>query len=149
MKKLELGQMLQLFGNAGVIIGILFLGYELNQNNRFLAEEARSAALQNQISHPELIGTNSEAARLLYSSAGDQPLTELERYQRLNLVIALFRRWEWEYQRSLLGFLELPPKSAYTERYRELQLEPEWTEVKARFSPGFVAWMDESVVNER
>ncbi len=149
MKKLDLGQSLQLLGNAGVIIGILFLAYELNQNNRFLAEEMRSAALQNQISHPELIGTNSEAARLLYSSAGDQPLTELERYQRLNLVIALLRRWEWEYQRSLLGFLVLTPPEGYRGRFRELQLEPEWAEVKARFSPEFVAWMDESVVNER
>ena len=109
MKKLDLGQTLQLLGNVGVIIGILFLAYELNQNNRFLAEEMRAAALQNQISHQELIGTNSEAARLLYSSAVDQPLTELEQYQRLNLTIALLRRWEWEYQRYLLGFLVLTP----------------------------------------
>jgi hypothetical protein len=148
LKKLDLGQTLQLLGNAGVIIGILFLAYELNQNNRFLAEEMRAAALQNQISHPELIGTNSEVARLLYSSAVDQPLTELERYQRLNLTIALLRRWEWEYQRSLLGFLVLTPPEGYRGRFRELQLGPEWAEVKARFSPEFVAWMDEIVVNE-
>jgi hypothetical protein len=32
LKKLDLGQTLQLLGNAGVIIGILLLVYELNQN---------------------------------------------------------------------------------------------------------------------
>ena len=42
MKKIELGQMITVLANIGVIAGILFLGYELRQNTLV----SRAAALQ-------------------------------------------------------------------------------------------------------
>lgn len=42
MKKIELGQTLQLLGNAGVIVGIFLLAYELNQNRELMQAQTRS-----------------------------------------------------------------------------------------------------------
>ena len=43
MKKIDLGQTLQLLGNAGVIVGILLLVYELNQNRQMMQAQTRNA----------------------------------------------------------------------------------------------------------
>jgi len=37
MKKIDLSQTMTLFVNVGVIIGIIFLAFELRQNNQHLA----------------------------------------------------------------------------------------------------------------
>jgi len=42
LKKLDVGQTLQLVGNAGVIFGILLLVYELNQNRAMMQAQMRS-----------------------------------------------------------------------------------------------------------
>jgi hypothetical protein len=41
MKKLEIGQTIQILANVGVIAGIAFLGLELRQNNELMAAQAR------------------------------------------------------------------------------------------------------------
>jgi len=40
--KIDLGQTISVLANVGVIAGIVFLGYELRQNNSLLASQARS-----------------------------------------------------------------------------------------------------------
>ena len=62
MKKIDLGQMITILGNVGVIAGIVFLGLELRQSNeqsRLQAEgEAdvrRNAVLELVIENPDLI----------------------------------------------------------------------------------------------
>ena len=42
MKKIDLGQTITILANVGVIAGIVFLAFELRQNNTFLAEQARN-----------------------------------------------------------------------------------------------------------
>lgn len=46
MKKFDLGQSLNTLANVGVIAGIIFLAYELNQNNEFLELEAKATRVQ-------------------------------------------------------------------------------------------------------
>ncbi len=41
MKKLDLGQTISILANIGVIAGIVFLGFELRQNNVQLASQSR------------------------------------------------------------------------------------------------------------
>ena len=147
MKKIDLGQTIAIVANLGVIAGIVFLGYELNQNNQFLAAEARYALLQNQVSMMETIATNPDLARLLYEPLNSVPLTELERARRRDLVISLLRRWEWEHERFTQGVTDLPPTETFRARYRQNYLELDWPDLKPRFSPAFAEWMDENVVN--
>ena len=46
MKKIDLGQALQILGTAGVILGIFLLVYELNQNRELMAAEIRNSIAQ-------------------------------------------------------------------------------------------------------
>jgi len=48
MKKIDLGQSLQIFANAGVILGIVFLVFELNQN-----QDIGRAQVRNEIARAE------------------------------------------------------------------------------------------------
>ena len=41
MKKIDLGQTISILANVGVIAGIVFLGFELRQNNALMAADAR------------------------------------------------------------------------------------------------------------
>ncbi len=59
MKNIDLGQTLNTLANVGVIAGIIFLAYELNQNNEFLELEAKATRV-----HITLDGWE----RMLYSS---------------------------------------------------------------------------------
>ena len=47
MKKIDLGQTIQIVASLGVIGGILLLVYELRQNNELLLAEAGQRALEN------------------------------------------------------------------------------------------------------
>ena len=48
MKKLDLGQTVTILANLGVIAGIVFLAYELRQNNALLRFESDLRLLENQ-----------------------------------------------------------------------------------------------------
>jgi hypothetical protein len=41
MKKVDIGQVIAVTANMGVIAGIVFLALELQQNNRFLSAQAQ------------------------------------------------------------------------------------------------------------
>ena len=42
MKKLDIGQTMSVLANVGIIAGIVFLGYELQQNNDQLRSQSRA-----------------------------------------------------------------------------------------------------------
>jgi len=147
MKKIDLGQTISIIANLGVIAGIVFLGYELRQNNRFLAEEARYSMLQNQISWADSIGTDAESARLVFLPNDEPPLTELQSFQRAEILMGLLRRWEWEYQRYQLGIGDLPPLAAFRAGFRRAHLGQDWTELRSQLSPEFAEWMETNVAH--
>ena len=62
MKKLELGQTLQLLGNLGVIVGILLLVYELNQNSDLVGAQIHQSRADAYVS---LMEDRSNSERLV------------------------------------------------------------------------------------
>ena len=46
MKKINLGQLIGILANLGVIAGIVFLAFELEQNNQLMEAEARTAGAE-------------------------------------------------------------------------------------------------------
>ena len=55
MKKIDLGETIQVIASVGVIAGIVFLGVELQQNNELLAAQARAAGdLEAVVAIPQL-----------------------------------------------------------------------------------------------
>ncbi len=130
MKKLGLGQTLQLLGTAGVIVGILLLVYELNQNRVLMRAETRNSIAQS------ISATISEQARdpqiadiYMRGRAGEQ-LTPLEAEQFGYQVIAWFRLWEnqhYQYRQGLYDESEfLAVQELSLRALRESGMRQQW-----------------------
>jgi hypothetical protein len=63
MKKIDLGQVIQMLANIGVIAGIVFLAMELRQNNQLLIEQAQQGMVQNQREWTFFSAGDSDVAR--------------------------------------------------------------------------------------
>jgi len=81
LKKLELGQTLQLLGNAGVIIGILLLVYELNQNRDMMMAQTRNELSQGLIEILLDVSNNEERTSIYARGSAGEALSEIESRQ--------------------------------------------------------------------
>ena len=96
MKNTEFGQLLQLLGNLGVIVGILLLVYELNQNREMMQAQTRSS-ISDQLSNivlQELVIPGMQAS--LMKMRNNEPLTPMDEF----LLEARSTVW-WRYRENV------------------------------------------------
>ena len=150
MKKLDLGQTITILANMGVIGGILLLAYELRQNNLYLQEQARFNVFQNRVDANVLFAENTEIARLWNWREDDGPLSDLDRARLDDLFHTVILRWQYDYQTLQLGvvgvenFPEEMMRLTWRERPHFVEV---WRQRSAGYSPDFVEWMEENIVN--
>ena len=145
MKKLDLGQALTILANVGVIAGIIFLAFELRQNNEFLAAEARFNRLSVSTENWSLLAENDALAQLRYKDINDIEMTpeEQDRWESYLMRVLITREW---------SFRELPRSELPVEVWRRVTREQSglhelYEREKDGFDPEFVAWFDENVLN--
>ena len=151
MKKLGLGQTIGILANIGVVAGILFLAYEIQQNNKFLAAQARSVLTSNRISASEMNLLPENLSALLKARNGEE-LSAEENYRLELIAVSLLVRWEAEYNEFEAGMftMEALPVEGYRSSIRSHpSLLEVWELRKSFLHPGFVQFMEENVVNER
>jgi len=109
----NLNRWLTLCANIGVVIGIIFLAFELQQNNELLksqAQETQALSIQNATTLDQdfllVIAADSALAEtwFTYLRAPDT-LTEVKQLQASYLMAALLRRLEGVYLQKRLGSL--------------------------------------------
>lgn len=102
---LEIGQVLTLGANVGVIAGIVFLAMELRQNNRLLAAQARYSLREyrNDIADSLMLPHVMEAT---HKWAAGEELTAMERSTGLMAALKLIELWEWQYGEYAAGMLQ-------------------------------------------
>jgi len=95
MKRTDLGSLVTVAANIGVIVGIIFLGVEIRGNT--MATQAANIQFAAEMDQSSLIsiGSNSEVSRIwsAYLSA-PETLTDAERIQGNYIFAALVRRLE-------------------------------------------------------
>ena len=151
MKKLDIGQTLGILANVGVIAGIVFLGFELRQNNSFLAAQARSQLTANRISAVEMTLVPENLSVISKAQNGEE-LTQEETLRLSFIGTGLFVRWEAEYKELAAGMYTTAdvPLEGYRQSFSSFPgLRDEWQTRKRTADPGFVQFMEENVVNER
>ncbi len=151
MKRLDLGQTLGILANAGVIAGILFLGYEIRQNNRFLAAEARAGMTANRVSYNDMMLAPENLSAYLRATRNEQ-LSDEETARLTIIGNSLLVRWESEYREFAAGMypLETLPIAGYRNTFATFPgFQDLWRSRKHLWDPEFVQFMEESVVNER
>ena len=149
MKKIEPRQIASLIANIGVIGGILLLAYELRQNNDLMEAEARLNRTVMAIDTWRFIAENPDLLELREKERRGEELSAADARRIDATLMAIFVALEWT-------FNERPEGSS--ERHQIIAIQrhnfasyPEfgrvWQERKDAFSPAFVQWMDENVVD--
>ena len=75
MKNFDVAQKTTLLANIGVIAGIVFLGIEMNQNNKFLRADAISAVLETRLVRQSRVLDGIDFASLMERNATQDELS--------------------------------------------------------------------------
>ena len=140
---------IELVGIAAVVLSLVFVAYEIRQNNELMAADARQVRTSMVIDSWRFGAENGELAEIRVRERNGEELTDVERERVDALVMAIFVGLDWQ-------FKELTANSPEMNQVREVQrynfankaeYRRVWADRKNSFRPEFVQWMDENVVN--
>ncbi len=149
MRKVDLGQALGILANFGVIAGIVFLGYELRQNNELMRFDAEYLHFQNRIYPHQAVLEEGGLAETLAKVQKNAVLDDTERVRMDAYYGWMYRAFEWEHSQAGRGFLEAIPLDRWAQMTRENQYAREHREWYSEnvASPEFLEFMDRDVLN--
>ena len=140
--KIDPGQGLQMLANLAVLIGIMFLGLEINQSTEATRASSRDAAVDQALSFFEQRLDNEVIARAEFKLLSGGELDAFESYQLANFQYFNFRTFEnifIHYENGLFSQSEWF-------RYRDILVEvlesneiamELWTSTPSHWSPSF------------
>jgi hypothetical protein len=97
MKNTNFVQVVSVLANIGVLAGIVFLAFELRQNNEQLAAQSRFNYYQQCIAQTRSLADDPQLIDLVLKSRSGELLTESEQVRVSQLISTLFVAWEFEY----------------------------------------------------
>ena len=139
----------EIIGVLGIIAGIVFLGFELRQNNDLMAAEARFNRMTMVVDAWKFRAVQEELYELRERWNNDEVLSRQEQARLDASVMAVLVLVDWT-------FRELSEDSPELNQSREVQRynfanEPiygkVWEDRKNAFDPAFVRWMEEKVID--
>ena len=146
----KMSHIVSMVANFGVIAGIVFLGFELQQNNQLMVEEARYNELSQRITQNLHVLSNPEIHQLRINPP-DNPIP-LQRDQLRYLYRNTWLTWQWEYQIAEAGVYAWAELEVFAEdwqrAFQSRQMADAWESDKENaLTADFVQWMDENVAN--
>jgi hypothetical protein len=150
MTKIDVGQVITIFANVGVILGIGLLAFELHQNNELLESQANLVLLQNRLAGAEWIASDDSLGMALIKEQNGGELNPLELFKLENYYYATLSKWEWEHRQNLAGLISsdnLPVNDwrAVFSSYQGFARVWSDDEFRKRFSNDFIDFFDENV----
>jgi hypothetical protein len=136
----------EVLGVVGIIAGIVFLGYELRQNNELMAAEARFNYLVLVTNAYSDLAFNRDYAELRIKSANGETLDATDYLQLEAAVMRVLTTFQWTY-------LELPVDSPEQISLRdtaqrlfdEAIFRRVWNDRKSGFDEPFVHWLEQEI----
>ena len=152
MKKLDLGQALQVFGNVAVLAGIVFLALELRQNNELIRAEARNTQNERIEDFVQQVYTVPGLAEIVLKIREGEPLTEVEeimlRGRQGRQLRGFFAQWrEYTEGAGEAPNLEVWRSFFYEGGYYTPPLISGWEDIKTTLPPDFIRHVEENVLN--
>ena len=148
MKLKKLNAWMTLAANLGVIAGIVFLAFEIRQNNELLAVEARAVGEENRMRDELLILENADLRDVLIRANRGEELTAEELLLLRVFQSTVMNGWQATWLEYEAGLIDI---DGYTDRWRNLfwfnEYSGRWEETKHRYRADFELWMDENVVH--
>lgn len=147
MNSERLNRWLTLGANVGVIAGIIFLGFELRQNNQLLVEQARYSMLENQKQWAYFVSAANNVSDTVMSPDDNSELSKTDKIRRAELIGTLLFMWQWEYEQSqsnLFGESDVSVE-AYKHGWRNYYIANIWPEIRGWYTDEFVRFMEEKI----
>jgi hypothetical protein len=154
MKNIDLGQTITILANIGVITGIVFLGFELRQNNQILIAQASYTQFSVERGRRNrLIENVGGITDVMQKSKAGIPLNAGEAF-RLNLTWEdLFHSWHWQYREVAAGrlpddFFDIENARAIW-RANQQGLSEYLGERESRLDIDFLQFLKSNIVNDQ
>jgi hypothetical protein len=152
----NLNKWLTLIANFGVVLGIIFLGIEISQNNDALDAQTRNYWVERRMVMMHMMISDPELETLLRkSTAGMEPLTETEIARAgtvgYRLMVSFAHQFD-EFSRGRLDESEIINLhyAVYHSEFNNFRVPEVWPLYKRQeASPEFVLWFEENVVKPR
>jgi len=134
---------------VGIIAGIVFLGFELRQNNELMKAEARFNRLSTVTEAWRFVAEHGDLTELRVRMDGGETLSVGEERRVTASIMSVFVMVEWT-------FRELGEDSPEVNQVREVQrynfanyasYDRVWQSRRQSFDPAFVQWYEENVVS--
>jgi len=148
MKFDEINNWLTLAANIGVIAGIVFLAYELRQNNENLEAQARNTIKENRSLMNRAIAHDPAFAQILLKARSGGELTPVEQIQLDSWFRSNLANWEWDYEEFKRGRLDINLNSYKTFASAFPQIENLWDSTRASYSLSFQEFMDTEILTD-
>jgi hypothetical protein len=154
MKKINLGQAINTLANLGVIAGIIFLGFELQQNNTLMASQSRANQTEQVLTLQSEVFLNADLAEIIYKASTGEPITGTEKLRLDAMQQKLILGMQFQFEEFLNGALDRVNVPAWRAIYRgrntsfRVPLEKAWADLKGALRPEFVEFFEVNVVAE-
>ncbi len=152
MKKIDLGQTIQVLGNIAVVVGILLLIYELSLNRQMMRAQTRTAVSEGLTSYLTAIGANAQVASVVFrgNAGGEEAfgdvLSDAEGGQYIYLQQAMFSYFEnvhYQYRNDLYDESEFnAQRNAWRRLFALKGVAEGWCRTRHERSPEFVGEID-------
>ena len=137
---------LTLFANLAVVAGIMFLAFELHQNNKFLEAQGRASVTTHRISMNDRFMV-PETAALIVKASKHEELTDDEDFRLERLVRINFISWESDYREHKEGMLKTLPLAAFVDAFVTIpRMLETWERDKHIFEAEFVQYIETQVL---
>ena len=150
MKKIDLGQMITILANVGVIAGIVFLAIELRQNNELLAAQASFAQFSvERDRRTRMIENAGGIADILMAERNGGVLSAVDDFRLRMISSDQLASFQWQFREYRAG--RLPGNFIDLATWRTLmRLNPRLVELfertKGDYDPEFVQFVEQTVI---
>ncbi len=149
MNKIGLSQTISILTNIGVVSGIVFLGYQLHQNNQQLEFQSRVQADSRRNEVMGLVIENPYLVNLL--GKDEEHLTQEERDSLILLGIRQLLNWDEQYRDVIAGRMNRAEtirsqRAVYSRARLNYGVPLAWETYKERADPGFIEWMEQHIL---
>lgn len=147
MKKIDLSQAITILANLGVIAGIVFLAFELQQNTQAVRVASAQSYLAGGNGLDFQIATDAEFADLVIRGDDAESLSPTDKLRLERWNYAVFRQWETAYYLHKIGALEDELWVAYRHEVHKIlsrspAMQRYWSEGRASFTTDFQELVD-------
>lgn len=148
----DVGQIIQVAANVGVIAGIVFLAFEIRQNNDLLAAQAREALHASRRDINLLVASTPELAEVVDKCNRHDPMTDSEKLRLEALQRSVLVTMEWQFEEFSRGRLSLKDikvdgwSATFSGHGTFGPLHGVWEKWKLQTSPEFERFIEEHVI---